>query len=86
MSSKTERFVVVAHEAANYVSTCRKGDTLGANLIDIHKQRLELMEQYSIEIQVLSLTSHGSPSINPLNVSNSGLSVPLEASKLATAH
>lgn len=50
--------IVVAHEAANY-APAGKGDTLGANLVDVHKQRLELMDKYGVEMQVLSLTSPG---------------------------
>ena len=53
-----EKLIVVAHEAANY-APAGKGDTLGANLVDVHKQRLELMDKYGVEMQVLSLTSPG---------------------------
>jgi len=48
----------VAHEAANYAPV-GKEEALGANLVDIHKQRLELMDKYGVEMQVLSLTSPG---------------------------
>jgi len=48
----------VAHEAENY-APAGMGKTLGANLVDVHKQRLELMDKYNVEVQVLSLTSPG---------------------------
>lgn len=48
----------MAHEAANYAPV-GKEESLGANLVDIHKQRLELMDKYGVEMQVLSLTSPG---------------------------
>jgi hypothetical protein len=48
----------VAHEAANYAPVGSE-KKLGDNLVDIHKQRLELMDKYGVEMQVLSLTSPG---------------------------
>lgn len=55
--------MVVAHEAANYAPVGSE-QTLGANLVDIHDQRLALMDKYGVEMQVLSLTSPG-PQGNP---------------------
>jgi 2,3-dihydroxybenzoate decarboxylase len=52
------KLILVAHEAEKY-APAGKGSALGANLVDIHKQRLELMDKYGIEMQVLSLTSPG---------------------------
>jgi hypothetical protein len=57
---------VVAHEAAVY-APAGKGETLGANLVDVHKQRLELMDKYGVEMQVLSLTSPGPQGTAPPN-------------------
>jgi hypothetical protein len=48
--------LVIAHEAANYAQA-GTGDTPGATIVDIHQQRLELMEEYDVEIQLLYLTS-----------------------------
>jgi hypothetical protein len=50
--------IVVSHEAANYAPVGSE-KKLGDNLVDIHKQRLELMDKYGVEMQVLSLTSPG---------------------------
>ena len=61
---------IVAHEAENY-APAGKGSTLGANLVDIHKQRLELMDKYGVEMQVLSLTSPG-PQGTPLQIPSDG--------------
>jgi hypothetical protein len=35
------------------------GDILAENLMDVHNQRLKLMDEYDVEMQVLSLTSPG---------------------------
>lgn len=48
----------MAHEAANYAPVGSE-KKLGDNLVDIHQQRLELMDKYGVEMQVLSLTSPG---------------------------
>lgn len=56
--------MVVAHEAANYAPVGSE-KKLGENLVDIHKQRLELMDKYGVEMQVLSLTSPGPQGILP---------------------
>ena len=82
------RFIVVAHEAANYAPVGSE-KKLGDNLVDIHKQRLDLMDKYGVEMQVLSLTSPGpqgthpppSPTASNLIV---GYSDPKEAAALAT--
>jgi hypothetical protein len=50
--------MVVAHEAANYAPVGSE-QKLAENLVDIHEQRLELMDKYGVEMQVLSLTSPG---------------------------
>ena len=59
---------------------------MGANLVDVHKQRLELMDKYGVEMQVLSLTSPGPQGtlFRVIAEANSGLSDPTEAAKLAT--
>jgi 2,3-dihydroxybenzoate decarboxylase len=55
---------LVADEAANYAPVGSE-KKLGNNLVDVHKQRLELMDQLGVEMQVLSLTSPGPQGIPP---------------------
>jgi hypothetical protein len=52
-------------------------------LIDVHKQRLELMDKLGVELQVLSLTSPG-PQGMFFDVFYLGISDPKEAAALAT--
>jgi hypothetical protein len=52
------RVTVVAHQAKDY-APAGQADNLAANLVDIHEQRLRLMDQFGVDMQVLSLTSPG---------------------------
>jgi len=77
----------VAHQAADY-APAGEADSLAGNLIDIHRQRLELMDKLGVEMQVLSLTSPGPQGKLPSHKSGltdlTGLSDPTEAAALAT--
>lgn len=59
--------MVVYGEAAKYAPIGSE-KLLGDNLVDVDKQRLELMDKYGVEMQVLSLTSAGPQGTLPLCV------------------
>ena len=73
----------MAHEAANYAPKGSEA-SLAANLVDIHNQRLELMDKYGVEMQVLSLTSPGPQGMLVKEYSDVGISDPTESAKLAS--
>jgi hypothetical protein len=51
----------LAHQALNHAPAGAAADTLAANLVDIDKQRLQKMDEFGVDMEVLAHSSWTKP-------------------------